>query len=323
MSEPSGLGTKVARGGLLLVWVGGVAFGLLNSSFCTHPMSATFAYLCVLASMFLLTTPGTLPLTLTRSILTSTLALTAVIITLTDNTELGVGLWRVDIGIYLIALLIVRGNPAVAGSVGALAVIVILLWSIAHDLSANDRINLLIQPVLALLVGALWLSISHWVGRISRALRNNTATAQMQAQATEEANVTRDRVLDQIRSGVEPLLTRIAQRTEITDSDRLEASILEAEIRDRLRSPDIATPSVERAAREARLRGVDVVILGLPESLEQSPDSASSVKIASVLRGIRSGRVTIRRLPVGREMYATIVVHPNDNAASQWHHIPR
>lgn len=321
--EPSGLGTKAARWGLLLVWVGGLAFGLLNSAFQNHPMCAIVAYFCVLASMFFLTTPGSLPLTLARSILTSTLALAAVVITLAENTELGLGLWLVDIGIYLIALLIVRGNPVVAGSMGAVALILILAWSLEHDLSANDRIALLIQPVLALLVGVLWLSTSHWVGRTSRALRNHTAIAQMRAQATEEANEARDHVLDEIRSGVDPLLKRIAQGTELTASDQLEASILEAGIRDRIRSPDIATPSVEFAAREARRRGVDVVILGLPETLEQSPDSPASVEIAAVISGIRSGRVTIRRLPAGRESYATVVIHPDDNAASQWHHISR
>lgn len=323
MVEPSGLGTKAARWGLLAVWIGGVAFGLINFVFQTHPVSAIFAYLCVLASMFFLTTPGTMPLTFARSILTSSLALTAVVVTLCINTELGLGLWCVDIGIYLIALLIVRGNPAVAGTIGALALGAILVWSIVRDVSAADRTQLLVEPLLALLVGVLWLATSHWVGRTSRALHNSAAVAQMQARATEEANSAQDLVLDQIHSGVAPLLNRITQGTELTVSDRLEASVLEAGIRDRLRSPDIATPAVELAAREARLRGVDVVILGIPESLEQSQESASSVNIASVISGIRSGRVTIRRLPAGRDMYATVVVHPADETPSQWHHIPR
>lgn len=109
---------------------------------------------------------------------------------------------------------------------------------------------------------------------------------------------------------VTPLLARLASGTSISPDERLEFALAEAELRDGLRARALQLPRIAVAAREARRRGVEVVLLDDSDSsaLEAEAVHGASRRIAELLDDAHDGRVTVRLLPAGREAIATVVV---------------
>lgn len=105
----------------------------------------------------------------------------------------------------------------------------------------------------------------------------------------------RSRRLTKTLQGTMPMLEKISNG-QLTDSERLEARLLEAELRDEIRGRQIINDEVRLAVKKARGRGVEVVLLdegGLDSSSQIERDQLRN-RIASELDQIQSGRVTIR-----------------------------
>jgi hypothetical protein len=122
------------------------------------------------------------------------------------------------------------------------------------------------------------------------------------AKATQAASAA-DSAIRQERSqrlaatleGVLPMLEKIASGNFSSDDQR-EATILEAELRDEIRGRMLINARLKTAVRQARSRGVEVVVLdegGLVATSEQERDSLSD-RLAQELDQVNSGRVTIR-----------------------------
>jgi hypothetical protein len=122
------------------------------------------------------------------------------------------------------------------------------------------------------------------------------------AKATQAASAA-DSAIRQERSqrlattleGVLPMLERIASGNFSSDDQR-EATILEAELRDEIRGRMLINPKLKTAVRQARSRGVEVVVLdegGLVATSEEERDSLRD-RLAQELDQVNSGRVTIR-----------------------------
>jgi hypothetical protein len=95
--------------------------------------------------------------------------------------------------------------------------------------------------------------------------------------------------------GVLPMLEKIASGNFSSDDQR-EATILEAELRDEIRGRMLINAKLKTAVRQARSRGVEVVVLdegGLVATSEQERDSLRD-RLAQELDQVNSGRVTIR-----------------------------
>lgn len=122
------------------------------------------------------------------------------------------------------------------------------------------------------------------------------------AKATQAASAA-DSAIRQERSqrlaatleGVLPMLEKIASGNFSSDDQR-EATILEAELRDEIRGRMLINTKLKTAVRQARSRGVEVVVLdegGLVATSEQERDSLGD-RLAQELDQVNSGRVTIR-----------------------------
>lgn len=106
----------------------------------------------------------------------------------------------------------------------------------------------------------------------------------------------------------------------VTDEDRMMAGLLDARIRDSLRSPRLDRPDVTRLAWELRARGVTVLLVDdrgdraevpdPPGLLDRVADSFAEIAAHAVAEGIADGRLTVRLLPPGRANAATIVLSP-------------
>lgn len=79
-------------------------------------------------------------------------------------------------------------------------------------------------------------------------------------------------------------------------------------MRDTLRGGGLKSPDIAAAARNARLRGAAVILL---DDRNDQLDAASSAVVESAvlaeLETLHEGSVTVRLLPPGREIMATIV----------------
>lgn len=155
------------------------------------------------------------------------------------------------------------------------------------------------------IIGALLMVfVGHSSGyAISRAQRESkefaeaTKAREVRAATRTAARNERNLITNQTLKQAEPLLRQIVDSGgNLTVTQRKEAMLLEAELRDRIRGRMLISPAVEKAAREARGRGVRVEILdegGLDDltEIEREPRLA---KVAQLLSSISEGKVTIR-----------------------------
>ena len=235
--------------------------------------------------------------------------------------------WQIEYGVFsqwyfgasTVALFFVslRGRRLLAW-VGFIALAaVIAVWGLTTGVGVFETAGLIGRQVPVLAAGTLFATGLRRSGDAIEKLTIETssrATAQAVAQATALERGHRLAVLDEVAT---PLLTRLIDGSEITDQDRLEFALAEAELRDSLRARTLSVPAVVDAVRDARRRGVGVVLLddSTPGAL-QPYDLDRVVEVtAAALRAAKDGRVTARLLPPGRDNVATVVVDGSAYAA--------
>ncbi|WP_280385976.1 hypothetical protein [Nocardia wallacei] len=106
------------------------------------------------------------------------------------------------------------------------------------------------------------------------------------------------------------MLERIAAGDDLTGTERHESRLLEAELRDSLRAPALTTAALAAATRGARGRGVEVLLLD-DGGLSEAADGLVSTVLdtaAQQLDKANAGSITVRILPPGRHVLATILV---------------
>lgn len=142
--------------------------------------------------------------------------------------------------------------------------------------------------------------------RLSAETSTRAAVEAAQLATTAERNA-RLAELDAIAT---PLLARIVSGEPLTAEDRLDFAVAEAQLRDGLRARALVAPEVVEAARDARRRGIEVVLLDDLYPAEADPAVLDSVRsrVAEALRSATDGRVVARLLPEGRDEIATILV---------------
>ncbi|MBJ8344986.1 hypothetical protein [Antrihabitans sp. YC2-6] len=142
------------------------------------------------------------------------------------------------------------------------------------------------------------------------ALRED-ATMRAAAEATMVAqNEERDRQLDRLDAVARPMLEKIAGGV-LSSSERERCRLLEAELRDGLRAAQLATRALAAAARGARSRGVEVVLLDDGGFAEVRSDVRATVLECAedALNSSDSGSVTVRVLPKGKRYLASVLVN--------------
>lgn len=121
-----------------------------------------------------------------------------------------------------------------------------------------------------------------------------------------------------------PLLEVIASGAELTADERIRCEMLEAHLRDQLRAPLLARLGLDVAAYEARLRGVDVVLIDdtcvIGEPLNDSdlnPDVVAALRnrATSALSDADVGQVFVRVSAPDRPIAASILVRSDLDVA--------
>jgi hypothetical protein len=209
----------------------------------------------------------------------------------------------------VLSMLIVRGRPVLAWvGVGATAAVIaeavrdsdingaaiVAAFAPAGTVAAVTVFRMIMRPTMSSLYAL-----------------HAEATIRAAADATLRAqNEERDRQLERLDELARPMLDLIARGDVLTVAQREECRLLEAELRDGLRAPQLSSKALIAAARGARRRGVEVVLLDDGGFAEASPQARVTVLdvAARALDGANIGSVTVRVLPVGRRYLASVLV---------------
>jgi len=234
-----------------------------------------------------------------------------------STREDGFELWFLGSGAFLLTLLSLRGRAgwAWAGMVAVSATTIGIALGTGADLAAA-ALNM-VRQVAILLIGTV---LAVAIGRTERRLQELAeAAAAREAERSAHAAAgaeRRERLLWALELA-RPLLTSMSAGTPLDDAQRRDAALVEAELRDGLRARALARSPVTEAARNARRRGVEVLLLD-DRGAELSPDEheRALALVARELDAAEDGRVVARLLPPGRETVLTLLVTPADPASA-------
>lgn len=209
---------------------------------------------------------------------------------------------------YVLGVLVLRGRIGAAW-LGVAAVAVTIA---AIDLVLDIALGSLSVPIAALatVAGAsVCALILRPTQRSLRLLHEETAMRAAAEAAIAAEHAERVRQLERLDEIARPMLERIARGDELSAHERAECWLLEAELRDGLRAPQLVTDELNSAARGARARGVEVLLLDDGGFAEVTPAVRRRVVELAVreLDAADAGSVTVRVLPVGRRNIATVL----------------
>ena len=218
--------------------------------------------------------------------------------------------WYYNAGCVALFLVILRGRILLAW-VGYVAISgVMAAWGATTEYGIADALFLVANQLTIIVIGTtLAIGLRRNIRRI-RLLAAETsarAAAEATAQATTAERNTRLEALNEL---VAPLLAKLVDGVTLTDEDRLQFAVAEAALRDSMRARALDVPIVIAAARDARRRGVEVVLLddSTPSSLDPDDLARAAQATAAAISSADDGQVTARLLPAGRSAIATIVV---------------
>lgn len=236
--------------------------------------------------------------------------------------------WYYGAGTVTMFFIGLRGRLGIAWIGFAAQSAVIVAWGATTEFGVGTALLLVGKQLPILMVGTLFtIGLRRTTSAIER-LTEKTSTRAIVEAAQLASTAERNERLQELDALATPLLARLVDGSTLTDADRLQFAVAEAELRDGLRARSLAVPAIAAAARAARLRGVEVVLLDdrYPADVSEETVAEVAAEIAEVLDGASGGRVVARLLPEGRAETATImtdtgerqrhrVIYPSGNRA--------
>jgi hypothetical protein len=222
----------------------------------------------------------------------------------------GYAQWYFGAAVAALFFLSLRGRVALAwvgfGLVGG----VIVVWGLTTGMDLVTALVLVAKQTPILIVGTLFATALRRTGDQVRRFADEAAARAITEGEQLAISQEREFRLHNLGGAVSPMLELLARGEPTTPEQRLEFALAEAELRDSLRARALSATGITSAAREARRRGVEVILLDDSDPAQLSPGdlAIASLRIGRVLSEAREGRVTARLLPPGRAAIATIVV---------------
>jgi hypothetical protein len=204
----------------------------------------------------------------------------------------------------LLASTAVRGHRTLAWVSTGVVVTEVVVWGGLTAITDSGLIGMV------LLVGA-GQAISFGLERASLEAKTLSEQARADATATAATSVQRLERKERAQLALEsslPMLQRIvAASGNLTESERVEARLAEASLRDEIRGRELVNDRVREAVRLARIRGVEVVMLdeGGLDGADTDLRSRILDDVAATLDGLSFGKVTVRA-PANESWMVTI-----------------
>lgn len=310
----SQIGSSHARAALIVFSLSAFAMLFYTWQQYLHPELILIPLALIVLVSFKITSSGGDPIAVNSALTIAALLAVAVTITLiAASTDLQQMHWVIFVSGFFSGLLALRGQTFIS-----MASIAVVSLAVTIDALLTGEFDTL-SPILVLAIANyavcfMWsralLTAKH---RLS-AYRTAEAQASMREKATEEALLQQREAAQQLSDSVAPLFRKIESDVALSDADVRLAQVLELTLRDAIRAPRVATPDVVKATRQARARGVQVVLLD--DSGPRSPalTEMQTTEIVRVLEGAKNGTVTIRLMPHGRRHYATVVARSGEDS---------
>lgn len=229
--------------------------------------------------------------------------------TLTAAEHTFLSAWPLSATTALSFYLCVRGRTGFAWASMLAAMLICVAWAGLVGLGFGYGVTFSAINAAVQLMGTFFAMVIRPVGRRVFALQQ-TGAAAAAAQAAHDAVLDeRERQLVRLDARARPLLEKLATPTALTADERRDCALVEAQLRDALRAPTFNDPTVTETVWGARSRGVEVVLLD-DHGLDDATDEVRARLInavAEALEAAESGTVTVRILPPGRPVSATIL----------------
>lgn len=300
----AGLGLPAARWVLTAVWALGLVSEVLGGVVAPPFGPEVPALALGLVGALVLTTRGDDRLSSRRALLVAAATVASGTAALAADAPLG-HTWSFNFAAYTAALLIPRGNVAVGVVAGGLLGAVGLGRALAAEASPGQLVDLLALPLLAVVIGSAWRWALHRIVTRELAHEREAGRAAVMAAVSEAATAAARRELAEIAAEVAPVLGGLRDGV-VLDEERVRGiGVVEAEVRDRIRSPAARHPRLVAAVSRARRRGVSVVLLGGAAGVV-GDDLAGAV--ARLVDDVPDGALTVRLVPPGRDGALSVLV---------------
>ncbi|WP_458115967.1 hypothetical protein [Arthrobacter sp. D2-10] len=288
-----------------------VALGLLNLNLvsATWPVYIAMVIYCAAAVLTLRPSPGRLPLGYGIASLCAVVLMNLLVCgVLPLDTWPGYASWQLAATYTLLVIMNIRGRVLLSWVGVICSVIITTLWASGASMGVLGGLMLNVATV-------GWVLVSTGVGHLLRSNDRKVAQYRADAQAAADwyaadraLHLARTRWLDHVTEIAGGPLSLIADPAhEITDNERQELRLAEAQFRDEIRGRVLATSEVVEAARRARERGITVQLLDdRRQDLAPRVLAAASERVVSILNDARSGTVTARARPQGSKLAVTI-----------------
>ncbi|MDZ7933026.1 MAG: hypothetical protein U5N21_24575 [Rhodococcus sp. (in: high G+C Gram-positive bacteria)] len=218
--------------------------------------------------------------------------------------------WPLGMSVVIYTFMCVRGRTLAAWLGLALTMSVAIGWAALTGQGLLYGLSFSAINIAPLLMSTFFAFTIRPLAAAIFALRTQS-TVRIASQAAAAAVLEeRDARLASLDALARPLLQRIADGPDPTDEEVLACRLLEAELRDTLRARGLVRPDLARAARSARARGVEVMMLDdrSPNTLDDVVRERIVTAASGALDAAESGAVTVRLLPPGRSAAATILL---------------
>ncbi len=218
--------------------------------------------------------------------------------------------WPFGMSVVIYTFMCVRGRTLAAWIGLALSMSVAVGWAALTSQGVLYGLSYSAINVAPLLMSTFFaFTIRPLAAAIFELRKQSTVRIASQAAAAAVLEE-RDARLASLDALARPLLQRIADGPDPTDEEILACVLLEAELRDSLRARGLVRPDLAHAARSARARGVEVMMLDDrgPAALDDDVRDRIVAAASNRLDGAETGSVTVRLLPPGRTAAATVLL---------------
>lgn len=221
----------------------------------------------------------------------------------------------------LMAATAVRQQQGISWLGVSVMVIEVIRWGGAGAITTTGIIGSLI---LVLSGQALAAGLGK-AGRDAQEFVDQATAAAKEMAATTAIRTERKLRSEQVLRGALPLLQKIRRQAgKLTEDEKFEARLLEAELRDEIRGRNLLNAEVRLAVRNARKRNVEVMVLdeGGLDDIDQSERDRILHDAAQAIDSCDDGRITLRA-PAGESWKVTVAaMRPGAPAPDLWLRLP-
>ena len=208
----------------------------------------------------------------------------------------------------LLTVVVVRRNYLLAWFGAAIVTIEVVVW--AQDFNVIWQSGLLGGMLVLMLAGqAVSLGVER-SARAAKALADQAALEKSESQGITARRAERQTRLQAAFTSSKDLLELIVRSDgKLTSEYKTQAALAEVALRDEIRGRDLMSPELREAVQQARLRGVEVILLDEGGLYGQDQDRVDRIlkDVASAVDGVQQGKVTVRSVR-GEEWLVTLLV---------------